>query len=442
MRYIILIISIILPQLSFADDVGYTLKKGAYVFDKSIQAYIPENYAICRTAFGNLNLDSHQDVAIILCHKEESMNNGYERPLLLFTGTKGNKLKYRTQEKTSVLTADGGGISGDPLQDIAVKDGVFTVTHYGGSNWRWSRNISFKFNKSEDKWFLDKVVTESFHINNTDKVDVKVTTVKDFGKIAFEDYNKLNAVLKQRSRKASYDCTKAGTPIEHAVCDSKHLGAADIELAKLYRKHRKTLSKADVARLKKEQRSWLKERNKNCQKAKKADVLCLYKAYADRLVVLTKQVNSEYGKVNILDADYARRSYAKNKNIKQDKAMFLAVSSFSGQRFFPDVEVKADFSNADEVVFTFERIQQHDMRSSELQGEEYFLLINNKGEMWYASGTYLSFREMFPMPSLFTLSNKGKDAPKPESLKKWIVRLRANKTLFENSLDKLREKYL
>lgn len=33
---------------------------------------------------------------------------------------------------------------------------------------------------------------------------------------------------------ASFDCAKAGTPFEHAICDSPELSAADDRLAKTY----------------------------------------------------------------------------------------------------------------------------------------------------------------------------------------------------------------
>jgi uncharacterized protein len=77
---------------------------------------------------------------------------------------------------------------------------------------------------------------------------------------------------------ASFDCKKASTFVERAICSSKVLSAMDDQLGRLYAK---ALAGApNDAKLKTDQKSWLSLRNQ-CR-----DSDCLKTAYEDRLTVL------------------------------------------------------------------------------------------------------------------------------------------------------------
>jgi len=98
---------------------------------------------------------------------------------------------------------------------------------------------------------------------------------------------------------ASFNCKKAGTFIEHTICNDEKLSKLDEELAKAYKSAKK---KTDKNALKKEQRKWLKTKRKSCQ-----DVKCLRRVYAERVDELNVYGNSNTptwaGKYNKGDAD-------------------------------------------------------------------------------------------------------------------------------------------
>jgi hypothetical protein len=73
--------------------------------------------------------------------------------------------------------------------DVVIKKGFFSVEHYGGSNWRWTRTITFRYSPTEKKWFLHKDGGESFMATDPDKATSKVKTVRDFGKVPFESFD-------------------------------------------------------------------------------------------------------------------------------------------------------------------------------------------------------------------------------------------------------------
>ena len=81
---------------------------------------------------------------------------------------------------------------------------------------------------------------------------------------------------------ASFDCTKATTPQEKAVCGSTTLSALDEKLADAY-KNARTASQ-DPAKLKSEQVEWIKEARK-CQ----SDTSCIERLYTARINELNPQ---------------------------------------------------------------------------------------------------------------------------------------------------------
>ena len=73
----------------------------------------------------------------------------------------------------------------------------------------------------------------------------------------------------------SFDCSKASTAVEQAICSSAELSRLDRQLAQAYRGLAATERDA--------QRAWIRQRN-----ACKSDIDCLTKQYQDRIVTLER----------------------------------------------------------------------------------------------------------------------------------------------------------
>jgi uncharacterized protein len=78
-----------------------------------------------------------------------------------------------------------------------------------------------------------------------------------------------------QSLAASFDCAKAGTKVEHMICDNPELSKLDEELAKSYKMALQDEQQADI--LRQSQKKWLKYRN-DCK-----DTDCVKRAYEMRL---------------------------------------------------------------------------------------------------------------------------------------------------------------
>lgn len=148
-----------------------------------------EGYTLLDTATGDLNLDAWPDKIIILKKNGEDSLSGALRPLLILSGMEHNQYKFETRNDSVVMCRDCGGVFGDPYEHTTIKKGYFSIEHYGGSNWRWSRIITFKYLKDQNRWVLHRDAGESYHTSNPDKTEQIVNNKLDFDKLPFEQFS-------------------------------------------------------------------------------------------------------------------------------------------------------------------------------------------------------------------------------------------------------------
>lgn len=160
----------------------------------SLAAFILPGYSVLDTATGDLNLDAYPDALLILKKDGEEKTSNYPdsaalRPLIVLLGQADKSYKQAVRNDKVVLCVDCGGMMGDPYQLAVIKKGYFSIEHYGGSAWRWSRTITFKYNAGDSTWYLHKDGGDSYHSSDPDKVTTKVRTTKDFGQVRFDRFD-------------------------------------------------------------------------------------------------------------------------------------------------------------------------------------------------------------------------------------------------------------
>ena len=156
--------------------------------------FVPKDYSILDTATGNLNLDEYPDMILVLKKNGEEktsdvVDHPEKRPLLILVGQPDGTFKLVARNDNTVYCVDCGGMMGDPYQGITIKNGYFSVEHYGGSAWRWTRIITYKYSKAENYWFLHKDGSDSFHATEPEKVESEILTTKNFGKVPFDKFD-------------------------------------------------------------------------------------------------------------------------------------------------------------------------------------------------------------------------------------------------------------
>jgi hypothetical protein len=159
-----------------------------------IKAFVPNGYEAISATTGDLNMDSFPDAILVVKKPNEKetsdvVDNPTERPLLILLGEGKNQYKLAGRNDNVVLCVDCGGVFGDPFDGVSIKNGVFSVEHYGGSAWRWTKIITFKYSPKDKNWLLTRVGSDSYHTSDPNKVKTTIKTAKNFGKVLFEKYD-------------------------------------------------------------------------------------------------------------------------------------------------------------------------------------------------------------------------------------------------------------
>lgn len=171
-----------------------TKSRNSNLTEVSLAKFIPEGYTILDSATGDLNLDKYPDKLLVLkINGEDSMANDVDhtvkRPLLILIGQANKSFTLAARNDNVVYCVNCGGMMGDPYMQIAIKKGYFSIEHYGGSAWRWTRIITFKYSTGEKYWYLHKDGGVNYHTSDPDKVETNIKTSKEFGKIAFDKFD-------------------------------------------------------------------------------------------------------------------------------------------------------------------------------------------------------------------------------------------------------------
>jgi hypothetical protein len=156
---------------------------------QKIKPFIPIEYELLDSSSGDLNSDGFWDFVMILKSKQENTSESNLRPLLLLLGNSRGSFDLIARNDSVVLCGNCGGIYGDPFQGVSISDGYLSVKHLVGSNWRWTRVISFKYDSELKDFVLYKDAGISYHISSPNKQSNIITNKEDFGKLLFTQYS-------------------------------------------------------------------------------------------------------------------------------------------------------------------------------------------------------------------------------------------------------------
>lgn len=142
--------------------------------------FIPESFVLKDTLQGDLNRDGRKDLLLLV--EDEVQGN---RILKLLLADEQGKYQEALANATAVYCKTCHDL--DTYQGIKVKDGEFSIEHFGGPEQRWARTTTFRYIPSVKDWYLteDALV----HSGPDQTVEAKILTPKDFGEVKLSEFN-------------------------------------------------------------------------------------------------------------------------------------------------------------------------------------------------------------------------------------------------------------
>lgn len=139
-------------------------------------------------AEGDLNNDGLVDIAAVL-EKEDISQEAPDRAIMVAFGQEDHTYKRSVIAEHAVMSANEGGIYGDPFEGLTIEKGVLVLRHVGGSNWRWYNTYRFRY--QDEAWYLIGATTGSYFtgnelIDNADEDDYNLLT-GDFVKKTWDE---------------------------------------------------------------------------------------------------------------------------------------------------------------------------------------------------------------------------------------------------------------
>lgn len=153
------------------------------------QAFVPVGFLLLDSVSGDLNKDGKKDMLIVLQSQHEPDSMELARPLLILFGKTGGGYELAVRNDSTVMCRGCGGVFGDPYAGLVVKNNFFSIEHYGGSSWRWTRIITFRYDAGTRRFLLHRDAGESFHTSDPEKRELHVYNKELYGKLLFADYS-------------------------------------------------------------------------------------------------------------------------------------------------------------------------------------------------------------------------------------------------------------
>ena len=176
MKYVKIAVSILFVFGIVLPAFAYPLSPQLPANGKTLADFIPKDWAVFDSVILDFNHDGHADIVGVM-EAQPVGDKGDEVdlpwcPRILFgiMNTGNNSYTLSFQDESAVRTSDEGGIWGDPYEPLAADGTSFTVSAYGGSNWRWAETSTYKY--INEKWVLTQSsIYTSFMARFRDEID-------------------------------------------------------------------------------------------------------------------------------------------------------------------------------------------------------------------------------------------------------------------------------
>lgn len=107
----------------------------------------PKGSEIIQTVDGDLDGDKIPE-KVIVYNTKDTTDLGNIRELQILKKING-KWSILEKSRNVILESRGGGMMGDPYQDMEIKKGILEITQAGGSSWKWGYTDKYRFQNGQ-----------------------------------------------------------------------------------------------------------------------------------------------------------------------------------------------------------------------------------------------------------------------------------------------------
>lgn len=162
------------------------------ILPAALRPFIPQGYEWLDFAEGYLDKDNKKDAILILkvIGEDSITTTDLQRPFLILIRQPEGNLKLEKRNDNLVMCRSCGGVFGDPYENTEIKNNGFTISFYGGSNWRWGYDYQFSYNPAKHDWYLTREKQISY-LNTEPEINVKKTMIEsdELELVSVSDFN-------------------------------------------------------------------------------------------------------------------------------------------------------------------------------------------------------------------------------------------------------------
>ncbi|HEX2947920.1 MAG TPA: hypothetical protein VHT96_18430 [Clostridia bacterium] len=161
---------------------------------------ISEVCSIIDYAAGSLDSDGYDELAVITENSEvpDEETGSASRWILILSRRGQERYEIVNYNPGFILSAEEGGVFGDPYNSISINDNILSVVHYGGSNYRWGYVHEFAYEGDTLRLLR---LTETDEFTGTGNGTETVYDFKESGLKQFAEY------VDSSEEKLIYECT-------------------------------------------------------------------------------------------------------------------------------------------------------------------------------------------------------------------------------------------
>lgn len=110
----------------------------------------PNDYVLVDTAMGDLDKDSIAELVAVYNTRKDSGENidDIPRALIIYKKQQQRWVIWK-QSDQALYSSRGGGMMGDPFEDMEIKNGLLLISQSGGSSWKWGHTDKYRYRGGE-----------------------------------------------------------------------------------------------------------------------------------------------------------------------------------------------------------------------------------------------------------------------------------------------------